>query len=188
VMWSVLPRLGVSVACAPGFEADDVMGTIARSAAARSRTSRIVSTDRDLTQLVDAWTSVVVPGKVPREVNTVQHVTEIMGVPPDGVTTVKALAGDASDNIPGLPGIGPKTAAALYTSYGSLEHIFDVLDSLPARIARILAAGREDAFLFRRLVTVVTDVPIDLDIDTLPTPAVPPRAREALEQTHYGNG
>ena len=84
---------------------------------------------------------------------------------PAQVVDYKALVGDTSDNIPGVPGIGPKTASKLIQEYGTLENILDHLDDLPARTKTLLAENREQALHSKHLATIVTDVPVTLDLE-----------------------
>jgi DNA polymerase-1 len=184
----VLPQLGVPAVMRPGFEADDMMGTIASGVSAQGGHAVLISTDRDLLQLVRPGIEIVVPGKELKFVRNEDDVRARLGVPPAGVTAYKALAGDASDNIPGLPGIGPKTAARLIEDYGTLEGIFANIADVPPRLARILDAGRDDALLFQRVATIVTDLDTGLDTGRLPAPqfSAEDRPRALLNRTAYG--
>jgi DNA polymerase I len=155
---SLLPHLGIPVLSLPGFEADDIMGSLAVALASTGDSAIIVSTDRDLLQLVRPGVEVLAPGNPPIRAATDADVMARLGVPPSGVTTFKALAGDASDNIPGVRGIGVKTAARLVGQFETLEHIYSNLDELPRAVATKLDVDRDAAFLFREIVTVVTDL------------------------------
>jgi DNA polymerase-1 len=160
---ALFPRLGLPVYSRAGYEADDIMGSLAVALAERGDSAIVVSTDRDLLQLVRPGVETLAPGNPPIRARTEEDVRERMGVGPGGITTFKALAGDASDNIPGVKGIGSKTAVSLVNEYGSLEDMYASRDALSRGTAAKLDAGRDDAFLFRRVVTVVTD--LDLPID-----------------------
>ncbi|MDQ2742026.1 MAG: hypothetical protein M3Z66_06975 [Chloroflexota bacterium] len=180
----ILPLTSVPALTAPRYEADDIMGTLAIRLAGQGDTALIVSTDRDLLQLVRPGVEVLAPGTKGVHARTAADVLARLNVAPEGITTLKALAGDASDNIPGVRGIGMKTAADLANTHGSLEGIYQALGSLPARTARLLVDGKEDAYLFRRLVTVVTDVglpPVEESLPVLPFGAGT-RAREILNR------
>ena len=118
----------------------------------------IVSSDRDLLQLVGPGVEVFMPKGQDGELYTLAVVQERWGVRPDQVPAVKALIGDASDNIPGVPGIGPKTAAALLARHETLDGLYAALPALPTRQAELLRAYRERVELNRRLVTIVTSV------------------------------
>ncbi len=184
----LLPTLGIPALTAPGYEADDIMGTLARQIAAAHGQATIVSTDRDLTQLVRPEVSLLIPGKVPVVVHSDDDVRTLLGVPAACVTTFKALAGDASDNIPGVRGIGRKGAADLVNRYRTLEGILGAEAELPPRIARAIQAGRNDALLFRDLVTIVTDLDLGIQVSALPETRLTEdsRARHMLEEFEYG--
>jgi DNA polymerase-1 len=132
----------------------------------------------------------VTPGKQLLHTRTEDDVRARLGVHPTGVTTFKALAGDASDNIPGLPGVGPKTAVRLIDDYGTLEGMLEHLDELSPRIARILDTGREDARLFRQVATIVTDLDTGLDLARLPAlrMGADDRPRALLNRSQNGSG
>ncbi len=181
---SVLPRLGVPAVHVPRFEADDIMGTIATIRARRGDASIIVSTDRDLLQLVGSSIRVLSPGNPPRIATNDADVRGRLGVDPAGVATFKALAGDASDNIPGVRGIGSKTAAALVNTFGSLEEIYAGLDGVKPRVREALAASGPEAYLYRDIATVRVDLPLELDTASLPDCEFPSNAkpRQLLRQ------
>ncbi|MCS5692029.1 DNA polymerase I [Cyanobium sp. FGCU-6] len=170
--------LDLPLCMAPGFEADDVLGTLAHQAAGEGWRVRILSGDRDLFQLVDDERDIAVlymgggpyarnsgPTVVCRE-----EVVARLGVPPEEVVDLKALTGDSSDNIPGVKGVGPKTAATLLRENGDLDGIYAALDALEGPKAakgalkgamrERLAAGRDSAYLSRRLARILTDVPL----------------------------
>lgn len=149
-----------------GFEADDLIATYAAKAEENGMDVTIVSSDKDLMQLVDSHVSIYDSMK-DREINRLE-VIEKWGVPPEKMIDLQAMTGDSSDNVPGIPGIGPKTAAQLLEEYGDL-------DTLLARAAEIkqpkrreaVIANADQARLSRRLVTLCRDVPLDLDLDAL---------------------
>jgi len=160
VALAVLPELGVATHGVSGYEADDIMGSAASRWRAEGRDVVIVSTDRDLLQLVGSQVAVVVPGKTPLRITDATGARDRLGVAPEYVTTYKGLAGDASDNIPGVAGIGHKTAVSLVDTYGDLDTIYAHLDALPPRTARALEAGREAAYLYREVATIRTDLDV----------------------------
>lgn len=186
----VLPKLGIPVPAMEGYEADDIIGTLSTRVAQAGGQATIVSTDRDLTQLVAAGIAIILPGKEPRWISSDDDVRSLLGVSAADVTTFKALAGDPSDNIPGVRGIGRKGAADLVTRYHSLDAIYADLDNQSPRTATALRAGREDAYLFQTIVTIHTDLNLDLVTTELPAPQFSDssRAREIIEQhlTRYG--
>jgi DNA polymerase-1 len=187
IMRTILPSINVPVLTAPTFEADDILGTLSASVAARGGRATVVSTDRDLLQLVRPGIEIVTPANPPAVFSNPDTVQARMGVRPEGIPTFKALAGDASDNIPGVARIGTRTAASLVNELGSLEEIFDALGTLPARVSAALVAQRDQAFLFRRIVTVVTDLDLPLDVDAIPPIHFDPneRARGILDDLGY---
>lgn len=182
----VLPGMGVPVLRRPGFEADDVMASMARRLAGCGETAVIVSTDRDLLQTVGPGVHVMTPANPPVIARTAEDVRDRLGVAPEGVTTFKALAGDASDNIPGVTGIGVKTAVTLVNEYGTLEAIYDEISRLPARVQSALSRDKALAFLFRQVVTVVSDLELPLDAGQVPVLEVEKRrVRDILAAAGY---
>jgi DNA polymerase-1 len=167
IAFEILPKVGIPTMRAPGFEADDIMGTLAVQIEEAGGEAIAVSTDRDLLQLITRGVSILIPSKENKRIETWDDVCERIGVGPEFVTTFKALAGDSSDNIPGLPGIGAKTAIGMVERFGNLDAIYEHLDELPARQAGILDAGRETAYLFQRVATIQTDVP-GISAESLP--------------------
>ena len=170
--------LDLSLCLAPGYEADDVLGTLANRAANGGWRVRILSGDRDLFQLVDDQRDIAVlymgggpyaknsgPVEIRRE-----GVIAKLGVPPEDVVDLKALTGDSSDNIPGVKGVGPKTAINLLQENGSLEGIYAALDTLEGpkaakgalkgAIREKLATDRENAFRSRMLAEILLDIPL----------------------------
>lgn len=159
-----IPRLEME-----GYEADDVLGTIAKKAAAQGIGVKIITGDRDLLQLVGDHIIVSLPqkGKMgdSEDYITDEQVKEYFGVPPRLVVDYKALLGDSSDNIPGVKGIGEKTAQALYQTFSSLDDLYAHLDQVPPKIRAKLEENREMAYLSRDLATIRTDLEIDLDLE-----------------------
>ena len=151
-----------------GLEADDLLGTLARQAAEQGVETLIVTGDRDLLQLVSPRVRVFLAGRRLSEgqVYDEQAVRERFGgLTPAQLRDYKALVGDPSDNIPGVRGVGEKTAIALLQRYGSLEAVYEHLEGIePPRYRAALAQGRDDALLSRKLVTIHTDLPVTLDL------------------------
>lgn len=168
-MKEVLAALNVPIYEADGFEADDVIGTLSRQAAERGLHALVVTGDSDLLQLVDEHVHVVMPGRQRfGEYRLFDHDAVIAryGFGPERMVDYKALVGDKSDNIPGVPGIGEKTATALVTQYPSLDAIYEHLDDVtPTRARNALASNRESAYFSRELATVVRDVPVELELE-----------------------
>jgi len=148
----------------PGFEADDVIGTLAKRAEAEGYEVRIVSTDRDLFQLLSDRVSVWLPDG---ELVTPEKVRAKYGVGPERWVEFRALVGDPSDNIPGVKGIGAKTAARLLAEWESLENLLAHLDEVrPESVRRKLEAGLEDLKLSLELSKIRTDLPLEVDLSS----------------------
>jgi len=166
----VLQALHIPTCTAEGFEADDLIGTLARQATAAGLETLIVTGDSDALQLVDEHVHVLVPGK--KYAEPVHYdpaaVRERYGFAPRQLIDFKALKGDTSDNIPGVTGIGEKTATDLIQRYGSMEGVYEHLGEVsPERYRRALEEGREQARLSKELATIVTDVPVQLELRPL---------------------
>ena len=201
----VIGAFGIPMYEMDGYEADDVIGTIAKKATRNKRQETgktidqviIVTGDRDILQLVeDERVLVYMPTKGLSEAKLYgeKEVVERIGVKPSQVVEFKALAGDPSDNYPGVAGIGPKTAAQLIGEFGSIEKLYQALKDKSSVVSRQLSAktvqrleeGEESARLSHELAAIKTDVPVDVTIDeckvtTLDTP----EARKALEDLHF---
>ncbi|MGE5576879.1 MAG: DNA polymerase I [Syntrophothermus sp.] len=152
-----------------GFEADDVIGTIARKAEEAGLEVLIFTGDRDSLQLVSPHVKAILTRKGITELEVYDEgaVREKLGVTPSEWIDVKALMGDASDNIPGVPGIGQKTAQKLIQEYGSVENLLENLDKLTGKQRELLAAYRDQALLSKRLATIVCDAPVDFQPEGL---------------------
>ncbi len=150
-----------------GYEADDVLGSVARQAAAQGLGVKIFTGDRDLLQLVDERIIVNLPGRSLSDAKDydAKAVRAYLGVRPDQVVDFKALMGDSSDNIPGVRGVGKKTAAKLLEEFDNLEAIYANLESFKPGLRKKLEVGRDSAFLSRKLAQIVTDLPVPLDLE-----------------------
>jgi DNA polymerase-1 len=151
-----------------GYEADDLLGTLANQAAAKDIEALIITGDRDAFQLVAPNIKVVISGKrfADREVYDEARVKERYGVTPKQLIELKGLVGDTSDNIPGVKGIGEKGGASLIQQYGTLENIYDHLDDISPSVRQKLEADRDSAFLSRDLGRIITAVPgVELNIE-----------------------
>lgn len=157
-----IPRLEI-----PGFEADDVLASAARQAVEQGLGVKIITGDRDLLQLVDDRIIVTLPGRSLSDARDymAEDVQEYLGVPPEKVVDFKALVGDKSDNLPGVAGVGEKTAVTLLEQYGDLDTIYEHLDDLTPGLRRRLEDGREDAYLSRQLATLVDTLEVSLDLE-----------------------
>jgi DNA polymerase I len=156
------PRLEVE-----GFEADDVLGSIARQSVKAGLGVKIITGDRDLLQLVDDRIIVNLAGRQLSEAKdyTASDVEAYLGVRPDQVVDYKALVGDTSDNIPGVAGIGEKTAIRLLSVYPTLDEVYAHLVDLSAGERKKLENGRESAYLSQNLARIRTDVQVTVDLD-----------------------
>lgn len=215
----LVKAFGIAIFEKDGYEADDVIGTLAKEAISDkpkviSKTKNfsglspitshlsppidqviIITGDRDLLQLVNDKVLCYMPLKGLSEAKLYgkAETRERLGVNPEQVPDYKALAGDASDNYPGIAGIGPKTAAELLETFGSLENILKAVkdnsakfQKLPDGIQEKLKGGVEAALLSHTLATVKTDVPIDADYNTIEVKSLDtPEARKALKELNF---
>jgi DNA polymerase-1 len=167
----VVEALGLAIYEVPGFEADDVIGTLTLQALSLGLQVAIVTGDTDTLQLIRPGVVVITPG--PRsfsepKVYDLQAVVERYGFPPERLPDFKALVGDVSDNIPGVKGIGEKTARELIVRFGTVEEICGHLEEIePIRLRAALREGCNQALVSKRLATIVTNVPTELDLDRL---------------------
>ena len=154
----------------PAGKADDIIGTLAQRAAADGIDTYMVTPDKDYGQLVTERIFVLKPGRAGSD-EEVQGIAEINArwkiERPEQVIDILGLMGDASDNVPGVPGIGEKTAQKLIGQYGSVEGLLDHLDQLKGKQKETLATHREQALLSKRLVTIDCQVPVSVDVDDL---------------------
>jgi DNA polymerase I len=164
-----LEGLRIPILEAVGFEADDVIGTLAREAAERGHEVFIVSGDKDMMQLVTPQVKILNPQKDNLILDPAK-VTETLGVPPEKVVDVMALRGDAVDNIPGAPGIGDKGSVDLIIEFGSVEAVLDRTAEVKRKTYReSLEQNREAVLLSKELVTIDSRVPLALDLTALET-------------------
>lgn len=162
----IVEVLNIPLFAQQGVEADDLVGSLASIAASRGLQSVIVTGDNDALQLVDDSTTVYSLRRGVTDTLTYdrEQVFQKLGVYPNQVVDYKALAGDSSDNIPGAPGVGPKTAVELLQRYQTLERIYEHLDELKPRLMEILRTNRDQVFLSQRLATIRKDLQIELDL------------------------
>ncbi|HEX2981671.1 MAG TPA: DNA polymerase I [Anaerolineaceae bacterium] len=172
-----IPRLEVE-----GYEADDVLGSVARQAVAQGLGVKIITGDRDLLQLVEPRVVVNLSGNKLSEAKDYfpEDVVAHLGVRPDQVVDYKALVGDTSDNIPGVSGIGEKTAVSLLKEYDTLDQIYANLDKLKEGARKRLEAGRDSAYLSRDLARIHTDVQVTLELEKARTDDFDPQEVDAL--------
>lgn len=178
-----IPRLEIE-----GYEADDVLGSMARIAVKEGLGVKIITGDRDLLQLVNDRVVVNLPGKSLSDAKDYfpQDVVEFLGVRPDQIVDYKALVGDPSDNIPGVSGIGKKTAENLLSTYQTLDAIYEHLAELPPGIMNKLENDRENAYMSRKLAQIVTDLDLYLDLDRAkPTHFNPKNVEELFRDLEF---
>lgn len=169
VMKELLTAMGIKIMSKEGFEADDILGTLAKSAAAKGIEVSLVSGDRDLLQISDEHIKIRIPktkgGKTEVEDYYPADVKATYGVSPLEFIDVKALQGDTADNIPGVPKIGAKTATDLISQYGSVENIYEHIDEITKKsVKETLMANRELADLSKVLATINIQADIDTDL------------------------
>lgn len=169
----VIKALGIPLYDKAGFEADDVIGSIAESVKKIKIKTLIVTGDRDMLQLVDekADTLLYVPMKGlsdAKEFGKAETI-ERMGVAPEQIVDYKALVGDPSDNYKGVPGIGPKTAILLLEKYETLDNIYGHLQELPDKLKEKLETHKDSAYQSQTLAKIVTDVDINFDLNKAKT-------------------
>ena len=172
VLKELLSALGYKLVEMEGYEADDIIGTLADTCEKSGETCVIATGDKDSLQLVSKSVSVrITATKFGRPEVTLydeDKIREVYGVAPRQLIDIKAIQGDASDNIPGVAGIGEKGAGELIRNFGSLKHIYDNIDSLDIKdgTRKKLLASKDNAFLSKFLGTIVKDVPIDVDLQS----------------------
>ncbi|MGD8850710.1 MAG: 5'-3' exonuclease H3TH domain-containing protein, partial [Anaerolineales bacterium] len=163
----LVSTFGIPILEAENYEADDVLGTIARKAAEQGIEVVILTGDRDLLQLASENISIRLAGQKLSEAIDYgpDEVRERYELEPSQLIDQKALMGDSSDNIPGIRGIGEKTSLKLLKKYHDLDSIYEHLNEVATRYRNKLEEQREEAYLSRKLGKIVTDVPIDFDLD-----------------------
>lgn len=170
----LLTALNVPILQSEGWEGDDILGTMARLGEQAGCDMLLVTGDRDMYQLVTEHVNVVSTRKglsdvaimTPESVDDLYH-----GITPALVPDFYGLKGDTSDNIPGVPGIGPKKASALIAQYGSLDEVIAHADEVKGKMGENLRAHIDDALLSRKVATIRTDAPVELDFDATSFPA-----------------
>ncbi len=173
----LLRTLDVPVAELEGWEGDDILGTLARRGEAAGYDMLLFTGDRDMYQLSTEHVKIVSTKKGVTDVAIMDPATVedlYHGITPELVPDFYGLKGDSSDNIPGVPGIGPKKAAALIVQYGSLDEVIAHADEVKGKMGENLRAHVDDALLSRRVATIRTDAPIELDLDDARFPTFDP--------------
>ena len=172
VLKDVLTAMGITIVTHEGWEADDILGSLARKAESEGMEVSLVSGDRDLLQIASDKVKIVLPktkgGKTEVEMYHTQDVIDKYQVPPAGIIELKALMGDSSDNIPGVPKVGEKTATALLVEYGSVDNIYANLDKITKKgLHDTLEANRDKAELSKWLATIKTDCDTGVNWDDI---------------------
>jgi DNA polymerase-1 len=161
--------VGVPIYSMPGFEADDIIGTIADKS--QIDETIIITGDRDILQLVNDKRGIKlympIAGLSNAKMFSEKETIERMGVPAEKIPDYKALVGDPSDNYPGVAGIGPVAAEKLLEKYDSVDHIYAHLPDIEPKTRQKLEAKKDDAILFHRLATIVCDVPIEVNYEDM---------------------
>lgn len=170
----LLQKIEVPILEAEGWEGDDILGTLARAGEAAGCDMLLITGDRDMYQLTTEHVKVVGTKKglsdvqimTPETVEDLYH-----GITPELVPDFYGLKGDTSDNIPGVPGIGPKKASALIAQYGSLDEVIAHADEVKGKMGENLRAHIDDALLSRKVATIQTNAPVELDFEHTAFPA-----------------
>ena len=163
----IIRAMGLTVVEKEGYEADDIVGTLAELCVKSGNECVIATGDRDCLQLITDEVNVRLATTREAILYTPQRYFDEYGIEPEQLVDVKALMGDSSDNIPGVKGIGVKTAFSLIQKYGSIEAIYANIEAIEAtpRIKKLLAEGKESAFMSKQLATICKEAPIDLNLE-----------------------
>ena len=182
-LWQLMEAMRIPTMESPGFEADDIIGTLAKQGEAEGFDIYIVSGDKDFMQLVNDHIYLYSPSGRQAELKIFDRegVVDKWGVPPEKIIDLFGLMGDSSDNIPGVMGVGEKTAVKLLNEYGSLVNALDHADKVKNKRAREgLQNCREDAILSQELVTIKTDMDLDTNFDDMATDGFDVNALDGL--------
>ncbi len=163
---TIAERMGIPVLELDHYEADDIIGTLSKQYI--DKQIIIVSNDRDIYQLLDPHVEIYrqLRGMTETEIFDAAKLEEKYGLKPAQIIDLKSLEGDASDNIPGIAGVGEKTALGLLEKYHDLDGIYDHIDEIPGKLHDRLVEGKQMAYLSRRLATIMTDAPVKLDLES----------------------
>lgn len=174
----IVETMGIPILRAEGYEADDIMATAAERFASGQLRVVLISRDKDLDQLVND--NVVLYDPMKDQTITAEDIEKTKGYPPAKAVEVQTLMGDATDNIPGVPGVGPKKAADLIARYGSAEEVVLHADQLTAKLKENILANVDTLALSRKLVTLDRNVPIDLSLESLRFSGLPVRTMQKI--------
>lgn len=184
----VVDAFGFSRIADSRYEADDFLGTYALAGERAGMRVSVVTGDRDALQLASDAVRIIIPHKGYQEAEVLgpEEVRKKYGVRPDQIPAWKGLAGDSSDNLPGVRGIGPKGAAKLLQQFGTLEALYSHLSAAPPALRQKLTEGREQAFFCQRMAQLVRDIPLSLPLDALFLRALPSaRILATLQQFEF---
>ena len=167
IVREIAGMMGIAIREMAGYAADDVIGTLTKKATAADVDTMIVSGDLDGLQLVDDHVRLLTTrmGVAATVIYDEARVMERYGLRPDQMLDYKALKGDTSDNIPGIPGVGDKTASSLLQQFGTLDGIYENLDQVKGKLRDRLEEHRESAFMSREIGRIVTDLPVELNLE-----------------------
>ena len=166
-LWELLDGMNIPVLRIEGVEADDIIGTVAKMCEKDDLQCNIVSGDKDFMQLINDQTLLYAPQarRREKEVFNAQKVSEKWGVGPEHIIDLLGLMGDSSDNVPGVEGVGPVTAKKLIQKFGSMEKIYENIDQIEnEKMREKLLNNKDNAFLSKQLVTILTDVTVDASL------------------------
>lgn len=167
IIEEILTALGIPMVRQDGFEADDIIASIAERCRTEDRQCFIISGDKDLMQLVGGPVSILKPGKTGGwEAVDSDGVRTEWGVGPELMLDLLSLTGDASDNVPGVKGVGDKTALKLLAEYGTLDGIYEHAGELKGALASKIADGKDMAYFSKKLIALCSDVPLESDLDS----------------------
>ena len=187
-IFDLIRAFNIPILTRAGYEADDLIGTLVDQAKPQNVMVHIITGDRDLLQLLDTHVRVQLPSPKAKEddVYDTDSFIEKWGISPRQLVDYKALVGDPSDNIPGVRGVGDKTAKKLLQNYGTLEALYDHLQELSDKERQKLIEGSDNAFLSQRLARIMRDVPIQLDLEACKAEDYDPNAvNKFFEQMEF---
>ncbi len=169
----LIKEMGFKMLEIPGYESDDIIASLAKLAVSKGIKVKIVSHDKDMYQLIDDNKIVLFDPIKKVEINEAKCI-EKFGIHPKDFINFQALVGDSSDNIPGVKGVGVKTAAKLINQYKTLENLYEHIDEIKGALKKKLIEGKENAFLSRKLVTLKTDLFDNINLDEFKYPEINP--------------
>ncbi len=167
----ILTALGVPVLRLDGYEADDIIATVAKKCKEENRELRILSGDKDLLQLVSETCKEMQPDKANGgwETDGIEEVIAKWGIPPEKILDYLSLVGDTADNVPGVKGVGDKTAIKLLSEYSTLDGIYEHASEIKGALGEKIRSDRENAYFSKKLIELCFDVPVQIDFDTFCT-------------------